>query len=121
MPKKNVVIEMHGPAVEAGLRALEQDFPGIRDDFDSLLGLIEGNPGFGYRFIDLDKTYHEDKRWTRIQSRTWPQNDNAGVFVYIVTQDKLAWSFRPMFVCSGARWQPEGEAEARTLLGLPVE
>lgn len=119
MPKKPVVPEEAKPEVEAGLRRLVADFPGIRDDYAALFNLIAKFPGHGNRFVDEDKTYHEDMRYEFIQSRDWPENDRAGVFVYTVRDQGDCWSFTPIAVSSGARWNGEGEVAARKLLGLP--
>ena len=119
MSKKPVVPEEAKPEVEAGLRRLVADFPGIRDDFDALLHLIAKFPAHGNRFIDADNSCHEDMRFEFIQSRDWPENDRAGVFVYTVRDQGDCWSFTPITVTSGARWKDEGETAARKLLGLP--
>jgi hypothetical protein len=115
-------LEPAGPEVEAGLRALEMDFPSIRDDYARLIDLIRRQVGYGDRFIASDNTWHEEKRWAYIHSRLGHrQSQGAGVLVFtMIDERERGWVLTPVMVCSGARWRdPEvGRAKAMKLLGL---
>jgi len=120
LPRPDVEILEPGPEIEQGLALLERDMPNIRSDYERFLEYVVGHVGHGNRFISGDGTFHEDKRWAYVQSSDPPYFENAAVLVFTVQQavDKW-WEVKPLLISLGARWNDEGEAQAKNRLGIP--